>query len=161
MPCLKSGRIARFLFLPDGEDPDSIVNQRGNEGFEALVADAIDAADFLLTELQQQSQMQANTPGASHRARLAELGKPLVQAMPQGVYRSLVEQQLSELVGTRIFEPTTPAPVERSQSQSQATRAGAPSPVRKALAAIFEQPAIVLEIDPELYNFSDTIFFCF
>ena len=122
LPCLKSGRIARFLFLPDGEDPDSIVNQRGNDGFEALSADAIDAADFLLTELQQQSQMQASTPGASHRARLAELGKPLVQAMPQGIYRSLVEQQLSELVGTQIFESscllyTSPSPRDRTRSR--------------------------------------------
>jgi DNA primase len=156
LPCLKSGRIARFLFLPDGEDPDSIVNQRGSDGFQALAADAIDAADFLLAELQQQSQQQANTPGVSHRARLAELGKPLVEAMPKSVYRSLVEQQLSELVGTQIFEQTTPAPPV-VQAPPSASRAGAPSPVRKALAAIFEQPGIVLEIDPELYNFSDNI----
>ncbi len=156
LPCLKSGRIARFLFLPDGEDPDSIVNQQGQSGFEALAADAIEAADFLFAQLREQSGMESGTPGASHRARLAELGKPLVQALPPGVYRSLVEQQLSELVGTQIFEQKT-SPAAPARARRSTANAGAPSPVRKALAAIFEKPGIVLEIDPELYNFADSI----
>jgi len=158
LPCLKSGRSAKFLFLADGEDPDSLINQQGRDAFLAQVETATEASEFMLQHLQQQSDYQPDN--ASSKAKLAELGKPLIEKIPAGVYRSLVEQQLTELVGTAVFatpppqrqEAPPPRPTQKAYPASTAAAAAS-----RAIAAIFEQPNIVLQLDPELYEFSTDI----
>src|SRR5205085_6054557 len=51
LPVLQDGKDARFLFLPDGEDPDDFVRARGRAGFEAALANATPASEYLLSEL--------------------------------------------------------------------------------------------------------------
>lgn len=159
LPCLKSGRDARFLFLPDGEDPDSVVNTHGNEHFQQLITNgAIEAADFMFQTLEKQSQKGADSTGTGHKARLAELVKPLISQMPSGVYRDLLNTLLEEKVGVRV----TITPADRQQAPTPRlkpaqTSSMKPSPVRRALTGILAEPAVVLKIDPEEYDFSDAI----
>ncbi|WP_429196232.1 DNA primase, partial [Aeromonas veronii] len=51
LPHLQDGRELKFVFLPDGEDPDSLVRQIGKEGFEALLDEAQPFADFMFERL--------------------------------------------------------------------------------------------------------------
>src|SRR6478752_4661183 len=51
LPVLTDGKEARFLFLPDGEDPDDFVRRRGKRAFEDALAAAIPLSRYLLTEL--------------------------------------------------------------------------------------------------------------
>ena len=164
LPSLKAGRDARFLFLPDGEDPDTLVKSAGAEQFMQSLADnALDAASFLFQQLELQAskgQVQTGSEQSStgHKARLAEIAKPLISTIPTGVYRTLVEDQLHEKVGVTVFRqpdaaqlPTKQQPsVSRRQTKIQTGL----SPIRKALIAILDTPSIVLEIDPEAYEFS-------
>ena len=53
-PVLADGKNARFLFLPDGEDPDDFVRKRGKAAFEAALAQALPLSEFLLRELASQ-----------------------------------------------------------------------------------------------------------
>src|SRR5216683_969146 len=55
LPILADGKQARFLFLPDGEDPDDAVRRRGKAAFEAMVESAVPLSDFLLAELARRS----------------------------------------------------------------------------------------------------------
>src|SRR5437016_8154827 len=55
LPVLVDGKNARFLFLPDGEDPDDAVRRRGKAAFEAMVESAVPLSDFLLAELGRRS----------------------------------------------------------------------------------------------------------
>jgi len=153
LPSLKSGRDARFLFLPDGEDPDSLVKSVGPEQFlQQLIDNALEASAFMFQQLEAQSQKGADLSGPGHKARLAELAKPMISEIPKGVYRSLVEEQLHNKVGVKVFQSQKPAP------QTKHNRAVEPvqgrSPIRKALIAILDTPSIVLQVDPEAYEFS-------
>ncbi|MDE0780650.1 MAG: DNA primase [Alphaproteobacteria bacterium] len=47
MPLLKPGKSLRFMTLPAGEDPDSLLLARGAEGFKHLMASAHQLADVL------------------------------------------------------------------------------------------------------------------
>ena len=156
LPSLKAGRDARFLFLPDGEDPDSLVNSIGAERFiQQLIDNAIDAPDFMFQQLEMQAHKGSDNTGTGHKARLAELAKPLVSIIPTGVYRTLVEEQLHDKVGVQVFNTTTTA--RPSHNNKKPVNTGAQSPVRKALITILGTPSVVFDIDPEAYEFSDRI----
>ena len=159
LPSLKAGRDARFLFLPDGEDPDSLVKTIGAEQFmQQLIDQAMEASDFLFQQLELQAQKGSDHSGTGHKARLADIAKPLISTIPTGVYRTLVEEQLFEKVGVNVFGESSP---QQAQSNYQPTKTTSPqpnlSPVRKALIAILDTPSVVLEIDPEAYDFSTDI----
>src|SRR6266571_5393894 len=74
LPVLSDGKQARFLFLPDGEDPDDAIRHRGREAFEALVESAIPLSEFLVAEL-----VRRFPPvSAEARAALINAAKPLL-----------------------------------------------------------------------------------
>ncbi len=90
----REGRQLRFLFLPEGHDPDSLVGEEGREAFEARIGGAVPLSEFLVGQLA--SQVELGSPEG--RARLAELTRPLVQRVPEGVYRELVVERLAKEV---------------------------------------------------------------
>jgi DNA primase len=92
---VKQGRQVRFLFLPDGHDPDSLVRQEGAAAFEARLADALPLSEYLIRELSTRS----DVGSVDGRAKLVELARPLVRRIPSDVYRELLLAQLAEVVG--------------------------------------------------------------
>jgi DNA primase len=94
LPLMREGRQARFLFLPQGEDPDSIIRREGQDGFEQRIRNAIPLSDFLFDKLSQG----LDTASLDGRARLAEQAKPLLNRLPAGVFREMMYQRLAEMV---------------------------------------------------------------
>jgi DNA primase len=95
LPEMRDGRQVRFLFLLDGEDPDSVVRSEGAEGLRGRLKKTVPLSDYLLGELSTQS----DTNSIDGRARLAELARPLLGTMPEGVYKELLTDRLAEVVG--------------------------------------------------------------
>ncbi len=74
---MKDGRQAFFLFLPDGEDPDTIVRKEGAEAFNERLKQATPLSQFFFDELTR------DQPGhAGRQARLAERAKPMLAQIP-------------------------------------------------------------------------------
>ena len=90
----RDGRQLRFLFLPEGHDPDTLVGEEGAEAFEARIADAQPISEFLVTQLVSRTDL-ASVDG---RARLAELARPLLARVPAGVYHELLMERLAQEV---------------------------------------------------------------
>ena len=90
----RDGRQLRFLFLPEGEDPDTLVGAEGAEAFEARIAQAQPISEFLVTQLVARTDL-ASVDG---RARLAELARPLLARVPAGVYHELLMDRLASEV---------------------------------------------------------------
>lgn len=95
LPVLRDGVQARFLFLPDGEDPDSLVRQEGQQAFEQRLQQATPLSDFLLSHLAEPLDLSA----ADGKARLSELAKPLIGKISAGVFKDLLLDQLSQMIG--------------------------------------------------------------
>jgi DNA primase len=95
LPEVREGRQLRFLFLPDGHDPDSLVGEEGAEAFEARMSQALPLADYLVEGLRSR----AAPEGVDGRAQFVELARPLLRRIPSEVYRELLLGQLSEVVG--------------------------------------------------------------
>ena len=93
LPSLQDGFQVSFLFLPDGEDPDTMVKQVGKDGFEELIKNATPLPDFLIDSLTQQ----ADINRLDGRAKLSKLAKPLIEKFPNGVLKKLVLERLAVL----------------------------------------------------------------
>jgi DNA primase len=92
LPLARDGRELKFLFLPEGHDPDTLVAAEGREQFEARLQSATPLSEYLIGHLSQQTDL-AHVDG---RAKLAALARPLFVRMPEGVYRELLADRLAE-----------------------------------------------------------------
>lgn len=91
---VRDGRQIRFMFLPDGHDPDSLVGEEGPEAFENRTRSALSLSEYFLKHLQEQ----VDTNTVDGRARLAELARPLLERIPAGVYRELLAEEVAKLI---------------------------------------------------------------
>tara|TARA_B110000908_G_scaffold1225_1_gene1550 strand:- start:2370 stop:4409 length:2040 start_codon:yes stop_codon:yes gene_type:complete len=138
LPYMQDGRQARFLLLPDGEDPDSLVRQEGNDKLTARIVDATPLSDFLFQRLGQD----LDPHNLEHRAKLATDASPLIAIIPKGIMRSMMHARLSKITGldkdtlaelSALKVPTpathsepnpTPAANTQASTSSQATNTG-------------------------------------
>jgi DNA primase len=134
LPLMRDGRQARFLFLPEGEDPDSLVRREGAEAFLARVAGAPPLSEFLLERLREQ----AGT-GLEGRARLAELARPHLDRLPGGAYRELIASRLEGLTGVQQ-RPTAVGPRHRRSGPREPLTTI--PPVRRAVTMLVQQPSL-------------------
>ena len=146
LPEMHGTREGRFLFLPDGHDPDTLVQQIGAEAFRQLVESAQPLTEFLLAELGKQADLQT----LEGRAKLAELAKPHLARLREGPLRSLLTAELARRTGLklttveRLAAPVTPDETTLPVSTPQA--AGRSDPAlrlpRRALRILLEIPAL-------------------
>ena len=143
LPLMKDGREARFLFLPEGEDPDSLVRKEGAEQFQRRITEATPLSSFLFDKLAQKVDM--NSMGG--RARLAEMAKPLLAKLPRGLFRQMMFKQLGELVGVEVTQPQQPDPVTGPARHKTGNRSflGTMPPVRRAIALLVTNPEFASE----------------
>lgn len=150
LPRMKDGRQAFFLFLPDGEDPDTLVRHEGASGFDARLRQAMPLSEFFFAELS----ADVNLATLDGKARLAERAKPMLAQIPDGAFGDLMQQRLTELtgVGARASAAQTHVPVQRVQ---RGTTAASPkrSLVRSAIAFLLQKPSLALALEPP-YRFA-------
>ena len=152
LPEAREGREIRFLFLPQGHDPDTLVAQEGAEAFEKRLGEAVPLSEYLVQELSQQNEL-AHADG---RARFAEAARPLFAKVPDGVYRELLLGRLAQVVGLssqRLEElwsagraGAPPQPASRAPRPRTARSSGRGSLVRQAIVRLLHYPAIVAQV---------------
>jgi DNA primase len=91
LPVMEDGRQIKFLYLPDGEDPDTLVRQIGEVKFTRMIESASPLENFLFEELGQHFDSQT----MEGRARLCKIAAPMLDQLPRGVYRELMFGQLA------------------------------------------------------------------
>ena len=157
LPEARQGREIRFLFLPEGHDPDSLVGEEGAEAFERRLDATLPLSEYLIRELSEHSEL----THADGRARFSESARPLWAKLPEGVYRELMLARIAEVVGIapqRLQElwsagQAVPiAPPALSQPKRVPVRnvsGGRGSLVRQAVLQLVSYPAIALEVSDE------------
>ncbi|MEY6431151.1 DNA primase [Thioalkalicoccus limnaeus] len=128
----------RFLFLPDGEDPDTLIRGIGRDAFEQRLAGSQLLSDFLFQHLT--SQVDLGT--REGRARLDSLAKPLIERIPNGTFKQLLSEELANRVGLRSVR-TAPAAPRRQRIRP--TKTPTLTPTRLAIALILHQPDLADE----------------
>jgi DNA primase len=124
LPEARAGREIRFLFLPEGEDPDSLVGQEGGERFEARLSAAMPLSEYFVAHLAQE----ADVSHADGKAHFIALARPLLERIAPGVYRELLLERVALALGLPL-------------SRLQPWLTGARVPSAAGLEALRAQPA--------------------
>ena len=136
LPAMSDGRQVKFLFLPDGEDPDTMVRQIGAEKFERRLDSAVPLEDFIFDSQSED----IDTQTMEGRARLSRRVAPMLHHLPTGIFKELMFGQLASRTGIShqtlmdILEPETPA-------QPEITNDSNLPPVEEAIPSQVETPA--------------------
>ena len=147
LPRMRDGRQAFFLFVPEGEDPDSLVRAEGAEGFDARLARATPLSEFFFDSVGED----INLGTLDGKARLAERAAPQLAKIPDGAFADLMRQRLTELTGVgarpQAAARTPPRPTGRPGSAPRR------SLVRTAIILLLHRPTLALDL-PESYRFT-------
>ncbi|QXG55143.1 DNA primase [Pantoea jilinensis] len=95
LPYMNDGRQLRFMFLPDGEDPDTLVRKEGKVAFEARMEQAMPLSSFLFDSLLPQVDLSSR----DGKARLSTLALPLITQIPGETLRIYMRQELGNKLG--------------------------------------------------------------
>ncbi|MGY3946736.1 DNA primase [Aeromonas allosaccharophila] len=151
LPHLQDGRELKFVFLPDGEDPDSLVRQIGKEGFEALLDEAQPFADFMFQRLRRD----AILLGEAGKHEIAHEAAELIRRVPEGFTREGLITRLSSMMRwgenkQRIAELF--ARNNQPKAEVNKPKAIKLTPLRRALALMVQYPAVAAKLPsmPEL-----------
>ncbi len=151
LPRMRDGRQAWFLFVPDGEDPDSLIRAEGVAGFEQRLKQATPLSEFFFAE----TGKDVNLATIDGKARLAERARPLISQIPDGAFRDLMYGELERLSGARSVLPSGTGQVEvRATARLNGGRPAQRSLVRTAVALLVQSPALAAEIEPP-WTFSE------
>jgi DNA primase len=138
LPRMRDGRQAFFLFLPEGEDPDTIVRKEGAPGFEQRLQTAMPLSEFFFDSLGKD----VNLASLDGKARLAERARPLLTQIPDGAFRDLMLGELDRLSNVKL-RVETPVETPRKPARPQERTL-----VRTAVALLLQNPAFAASIQP-------------
>lgn len=142
LPYLEDGRQLKFIFLPDGEDPDTFVRQYGKQGFEQYLEGAQSLTDFLFFHLFEQNIDLSSNEGKS---KLAALAVPLIKQIPGQMLRLYLRNSLAQKLGIideRQLESLIP-----TGGQKKPTNSPQPvkqTPMRMLIALLLHKPSLAL-----------------
>jgi DNA primase len=153
LPVLTDGKNARFLFLPDGEDPDDYVRKRGKAVFERALESAVPLSEYLMTTLAAQHPPTT----AEGRAALVAASRPLLAEINAPILSALLRRQIADLSGLSAGElspllagDTGERPAAGPRPSATGSRPGvrrAPSLARELIQAILLKPDLVPSMD--------------
>lgn len=95
LSAMEDGRQIKFLFLPEGQDPDSLVRQIGAERFKAQLDNAVPLEEFLFEAAAEN----IDTSKMEGRARFSKVAAPLIAMLPEGIFRELMFDNLAKRTG--------------------------------------------------------------
>ncbi|MEE9345079.1 MAG: DNA primase, partial [Methylococcales bacterium] len=113
---LRSERQIRIMQLPAGDDPDSLIQERGHDGFSKSIDKALMLSDFFFDYLTKSHDLST----IEGRSALVRIAKPLISEIPDETYAQLMQVRLAELAKISISSNTsTPARSNRYQPRQQ------------------------------------------
>ena len=163
LPLARDGRELKFMFLPQGHDPDSLVAAEGPEAFEARLKAALPLSEYLIQELLPQ----VDLTHLDGRAKLKALAQPLFLRMPEGVYRELLVDRLAAeirmpaaklrdlLLGAGGASKLAEAPEPRSRGRGRMS-VGRGNLLTQAITLVLHHPTAAASVaHPELLHHVD------
>lgn len=140
LPLIRDGYTLKFIFLPDGEDPDTMVRDKGKEAFEQLLSQATPLSKFLFEHLL--SRVDINS--LEGKSALVEMFQPYLEKLPESVLKDSMMTELANKFGAG-HEKQLQRLSNANQSTAQQVAQQKPTkatPTRLAIALLLEQPSL-------------------
>ncbi|MBS9778076.1 MAG: DNA primase [Gammaproteobacteria bacterium] len=112
LPAMDIALDVRMVFLPDGEDPDTLVRKIGKDAFTQLLEKGTRFSEFVFQVLIGDSDLGF----VEGRGEVASRAKELFDSLPDSEYKTLLYQELTERVGMDVYQ------LSRSMDNNHATK---------------------------------------
>ncbi|WP_274017110.1 DNA primase [Vibrio parahaemolyticus] len=147
---LKTGNTLKFLFLPDGEDPDSYVRKYGKAAFEQQIEQATPLSSYLFDNLIELHQI--NLGNNEGKSALRAYASALIDKIPDPYFQELLEKLLDERTGfdNRLRQPRKKISETRPQPHREIKR----TPMREVIALLIQNPSYA-QMVPDLSSVRD------
>lgn len=147
---LKTGNTLKFLFLPDGEDPDSYVRKYGKQAFEQQIEQATPLSSYLFDNLIELHQI--NLGNNEGKSALRAYASALIDKIPDPYFQELLEKLLDERTGfdNRLRQPRKKTSETRPQPHKEIKR----TPMREVIALLIQNPSYA-QMVPDLSSVRD------
>ena len=123
---MTDGRTVKFLFLPEGEDPDTLVRQIGSDKFERMIELAVPFEDYLFDAVAEG----LNIRTMEGRATFSKRAAPLLERLPKGVFRELMFESLATRTGLNRNILQELIQDQQSKGEMQPLFAAPPAPIK-------------------------------
>jgi DNA primase len=153
LPLMHTGLDLKFLFLPNGEDPDSFARKMGLAGFNQQINQAVPIIDYFFKQLTKDTDIK----DLVGKTQFVYQANKYLQKIPTGIFQELMYKRVAQIVGLSqnkveelLNKPA--APVQKKKQPDQAPRLILP--VRLALCLVLQAPRLLLNLDikPEFYS---------
>ncbi|BBN82690.1 DNA primase [Pseudoalteromonas sp. A25] len=143
---LKDGKSLQFVFLPDGEDPDSLVQKEGKAAFEQRLNQADDFSKVLFDKLSQSCDLTTD----AGKAKLLSDALPLISKLPSEFYQESLLEKLARLIGRTTEQLSTKLATPKQQKNIE--RKFKVTPMRRAIGLLIQHPNLASSVEylPEL-----------
>ncbi len=160
LPMLVDGRLVSFVFLPQGQDPDSMVREEGKEAFLERIAKGEPVTSFILRSLQEKADLERH----DGKAKLIEDFAPIYAELPESLLRGMLVEEIGSCTGV------APERIEARLNQSDRPRHSnayrqAPDGARRgdsdrllstrALAVLVQNPRLGSAVKQQTHHLGD------
>lgn len=122
LPAMDMQFDIRLAFLPDGEDPDTLVRKVGKTAFMQVLEKGTRFSEFVFQNLIGDSDLQF----VEGRGEVAARAKKLFDELPQGEYRNLLYQEFTERLGIDVYQLAQAQPTSTPQPRYAAAHDNKP-----------------------------------
>ena len=144
LPNTHDGIEILFCFLPQGEDPDTFTQKHGITGFHTHLNKSMPLSDFLFAKLKKDH----GHTSLDQKAAYAKAAKQLINTMPEGIFKSLLNQRIENEIDLKIPPSQQARP---SQSKPQTTHKPI-SQIRQIITAVIHFPTVTKELNEATFN---------
>ena len=148
LPSMQDGRQVSFLFLPEGEDPDTYVKKLGHDAFVMQIQQqSLPLPEYMLSHLSEDIDLQR----MDGKAKLAGLARPLLNSLPRGTLKAMLLRELAAI--THMDEASLAELMQEEKKPAQERQVTATAKhkknnlIGKTLSLLLNQPEMALGVD--------------
>jgi DNA primase len=146
LPIMRDDIQIRFMFLPDNEDPDSLIRKEGKTAFEQRIQNASTLSHFFFQHIGSQTDL-STTDG---RARFVKLANEHLQQLPTGIFQTMMLDELAKRARIDVAEISAPKATQTTKPLAKPTTARAPSSLRLAITLLVQKPELANQLTEDL-----------
>lgn len=141
LPQAREGRSMRFMFLPEGHDPDTLVQAEGKGDFESRVSQALPLSEYLSQELSTRHDLSQ----VEGRDQFIKQAQELLNKLVDASYRELLFARLATTLNISVDRlqrvmPLTELDLEPATTTTTLMSTGRGSLVRQAIQNLLHYP---------------------
>lgn len=146
LPLMRDGLQVGFMFLPEGEDPDSLIRKEGKVAFEKRMQEAMSLSNFFFQLLAEETDLQT----MDGRARFVQLALQQLNQLPPSIFQQMMMEELAKRARIDVEKINPTKPQNKKMQLPIARKAHSPSALRLAMILLIQEPKLAAVYTDEL-----------